>query len=131
MAIPEHLQVRLSQLRAQQRSRLLGPIAAYECVLGLNGFLYPFLEKKDDFAFYFALSMMNQAFWYFLVWELWKGRNWARIVMLILSALGPFQFFIAPMRHSPRNSLPNESTFDIAPNIRRFFGECVASRAGR
>ncbi len=80
-------------MKLQEKPRGLLPVVLILCVLNLAD-LFTLDPADPDYATSRLIAYIVTPFYFIVIWFLWKGRNWARMTMLVLSFLSLFGVFL-------------------------------------
>ncbi|MBZ5680892.1 MAG: hypothetical protein LAO24_12380 [Acidobacteriia bacterium] len=97
-------------------------------VLNLTGFAYVQWDSRTA-RLQLAFNIVMMAAGYFVLWFYWKGRNWARILILLTSLLGLFNLVALPhWRIVAQSGIMAEAVLSLfliywlnSPRVRDFF----------
>ncbi len=74
------------------RPNFMKEITILLCIFNISG--YVFLDQKIGFIeFQLIFGTIVVAFSFAVIWYLWKGRNWARILVLVTSVVALLNLF--------------------------------------
>lgn len=79
-------------------------------ILNLTTFVYP--KRPRFFAVTLAAEILIVLAGYLVLWFFWKGKNWARISVLVGSVLSVINLLALPLIHPYGNMIGNMIVYD-------------------